>query len=74
MPRMKSKTNSTIKGEDADGFEIEVNTDFERKLAESIAERLELLAAQIADLATVREELVGEQAKLIKTLKALGNS
>ena len=74
MPRMKSKTNSTIKGEDEDGFEIEVNTDFERKLAESITERLELLAAQIADLATVREELVGEQAKLIKTLKALGNS
>ena len=73
MPRMKSKP-ATITGEDEGGFEIEVNTDFERKLAESIAERLELLSAQIADLATVREELVGEQAKLIKTLKALSNS
>ena len=68
MPRMKSKpaTNGDI--------EIEVNTDFERKLAESIVERLELLSEQIVDLGTVRRELEAEKDKLTSTLAALSNS
>lgn len=64
MPRMKSKTD----------IEIEVNTDFERKLAESIVERLDLLTEQIVDLGTVRKELEAEKEKLTTALKALGNA
>jgi primosomal protein N'' len=65
---MKSKpaTNGDI--------EIEVNTDFERRLAESIVERLELLSEQIVDLGTVRKELEAEKAKLTETLMALGRA
>jgi primosomal protein N'' len=68
MPRMKSKTASN------GDIEIEVNTDFERRLAESIVERLELLSEQIVDLGTVRKELEAEKAKLTETLMALGRA
>jgi phage shock protein A len=72
MPRMKSKNGATAQSNG--DIEIEVNTDFERKLAESIVERIELLTEQILDLGTVRQELEGEKAKLIETLKALSNA
>lgn len=68
MPHMKSKPA------DNGDIEIEVNTDFERKLAESIVERLELLSEQIVDLGTVRKELEAEKAKLTETLMALGRA
>jgi primosomal protein N'' len=68
MPRMKSKPASN------GDIEIEVNTDFERRLAESIVERLELLSEQIVDLGTVRKELEAEKAKLTETLMALGRA
>jgi phage shock protein A len=72
MPRMKSKNGATAQSNG--DIEIEVNTDFERKLAESIVERIELLTEQIVDLGTVRQELESEKAKLTETLKALGNA
>lgn len=72
MPAMKSKNGA--KAPSSGDIEIEVNTDFERKLAESIVERLELLTAQIVDLGTVRQELEAEKAKLTEALKALGNA